>query len=227
MTQREDFFQAVTDGDRHRVARMLERAPSLSHATDPEGRTGLLLAVYHGHHELVNLLTRHRPSVDVFEAAASGDAARVLELVREEPARAGYTSQDGFSPLGLGAFFGHPEVVAVLLDAGADPNVPSRNAMKVTPLHSGAACSDPSKALAICRALLGAGADPNVRQAGGWTPLHQAASHGNGRLASLLLDRGADAAAASEDGRTPVEMARSQGHDEVVERLEDEAGAPS
>jgi len=228
MTRKADsFFDAVAAGDRDRVRRLLDRHPDLADAKDAEGRSGLLLAVYHGHHHLVNLLARRRGDVDVFEAAASGDAARILELVREEPARVGYTSPDGFSPLGLAAFFGHPEVVEVLLESGADPDVPSRNAMKVTPLHSGAACGDPATALAICRRLLGAGADPDRRQTGGWTPLHQAAARGHVRLVRILLDRNARTDVRSEDGHTPLDLARERGHDRVVELLRTGTAATS
>ncbi len=222
---KEAFFAAVADGDLAATRELLERAPDLADVTDEEGRTGLLVAIYHGHHHLVNLLSERRTTVDVFEAAARGDVARVLELLREEPARAHQTSPDGFRPLGLAAFFGHPEVVEVLLEAGADPDVSSRNAMRVTPLHSGAACRDPEAALDICRALLRRGADPDATQAGGWTPLHQAAQHGNERLVDLLLEHGAASTPLSDDGRSPVEMARQRGHDRIVERLERAGGS--
>ena len=213
------FFRAVEEGDRDRVAGLLGDEPALASARDEEGRTGLLLAIYHGHHEVVNLLSGHRPGTDIFEAAASGDASRIVELLREEPHRVQHTSTDGFSPLGLAAFFGHPEVVEVLLEGGADPNRTSRNAMKVTPLHSGAAHRDPAVALEICRRLLLAGADPNRPQTGGWRPLHRAAAHGHEGLVRLLLREGADPSVESDDGRTPLDMAREQGADGVVALL--------
>lgn len=217
------FFQAVTAGDRDRVAVMVEREPSLLEARDPQGRTGLLVAVYHGHHEVVNLLTDRRPGTDVFESAASGRVGRVRDLIRDDPARLKAVSSDGFSPLGLAAFFGHPEVVALLLEAGADPDVASRNTMRVTPLHSAAAHGVADVALHICRLLLDRGADPDAAQAGGWRPLHHAAAHGNLELVRLLLGHGAERAPESDDGRTPLSMAREGGHEAVVRFLEGEA----
>lgn len=227
MSDAERFFEAVRDGDREQVEAHLDRDPDLIESRDAEGRSPLLLAVYSGNHELVNLLSERRPVADVFEAAASGDAARVLELVREEPRRVHYTSPDGLSPLGLASFFGHAEVVELLLRAGADPDQRSRNAMGVTPLHSGAAHPDPETAVRICRELLAAGADPDVDRRGGWTALHEAASRGNLPLVRLLLRWEADPGAESDDGRTPVDTAREEGEVEVVAALERAAGEES
>lgn len=214
-----EFFEAIAGEDLETVRALLERDPELSAARDEEGRSGLLRAIYGGNLELVTLLCEYRPEMDIFEAAAAGNAARVLELVREEPRRAHFTSPDGFGPLGLAAFFGSHAAVATLLRAGASPNVASKNAMRVTPLHSGAAHREPEVSAKICRELLARGADPDARQAGGWTPLHQAAAHGNRRLVRLLLRYGADAAPVSEDGRTPEDLARENDHPEVVELL--------
>lgn len=216
----EDFFSAVAEGDRARVEEMVSRDPALLEALDPQGRSGLLVAVYHGHHDLVNLLTERRPATDICEAAASGRVGRVRDLLRDDPGQSGFHSSDGFSPLGLAAFFGHAEVVEVLLEFGADPAERSRNAMNVTPLHSAAAHGDPTVALRLCELLLEREADPALAQTGGWRPLHQAASHGNLPLVELLVRYGADPSAESDDGRTPVDMAREGGHDEVASFLE-------
>ena len=52
-----------------------------------------------------------------------------------------------------------------------------------------------------------AGANPNVRQQGGYTPLHGAAHNGDAELVQLLLDHGADPAAPNDDGKTPRDLA--------------------
>jgi ankyrin repeat protein len=72
----------------------------------------------------------------------------------------------------------------------------------------------------MCRLLLEKGADPGLKQAGGWTPLHQAAAHGRMEVVELLLARGADTGAVSDDKRTPAQMAEAKGHSEVRSRLE-------
>ncbi|MDX1567048.1 MAG: ankyrin repeat domain-containing protein, partial [Longimicrobiales bacterium] len=163
-----------------------------------------------------------RPTTDIFEAAASGRLDRVRDLVREDASLVGRISSDGFTPLGLAAFFGHPEVAKVLLEAGAEPDTASENTMRVTPLHSAAAHGDSRVAYRICEMLLTRGADPNVAQAGGWRPLHQAASHGNLALVKLLVRHGSEVAVRSDDGRTPLSMAREAGHEDVVRFLTDQ-----
>jgi uncharacterized protein len=60
---------------------------------------------------------------------------------------------------------------------------------------------------ASVRALLAAGADPNVRQQGGYTPLHSAAHSDDAELVRLLLAHGADPALTADDGRTAADMA--------------------
>ncbi|MCB0017725.1 MAG: ankyrin repeat domain-containing protein, partial [Anaerolineales bacterium] len=72
--------------------------------------------------------------------------------------------------------------------------------------------------------LLTYGAAVNVSQHGGWTPLHQAADHGNLALVQLLLAHGADPAAQSEAGQTPIEMAAAKEFSAVVELLNSHAG---
>lgn len=219
-SREEAFFSAIIQGDRSRVEELVSGDPDLLEAHDAEGRSGLLLAVYHGHHEVVNLLTNQRPATDIFEAAASGRVDRVRDLVRDDPSRVRGVSSDGFSPLGLAAFFGHPEVAGTLLEAGAEPDVASVNTMRVSPLHSAAAHGDPDVAYRICEMLLTRGADPDPTQAGGWRPLHQAASHGNLPLVKLLVRHGADVDPKSEDGRTPSSMAREAGYEAVARFLE-------
>ena len=58
----------------------------------------------------------------------------------------------------------------MLLAAGAPPDADAVNTFKVRPIHSAAAVRDRTSV----RLLLEAGADPNVRQQGGYTPLHTA-----------------------------------------------------
>jgi ankyrin repeat protein len=98
-------------------------------------------------------------SLDLYEAAASESMERVEELVRADSSLVNTYSSDGFTALGLSAFFGHQEVVEFLLTAGADPNLAARNPMHVTPLHSAAAHSRPTVAFAVARQLLMHGAN--------------------------------------------------------------------
>lgn len=151
----------------------------------------LLAAIYRGDAETVGRLLAAGPELDSFEAAAVGDVGRLRDLLDAEPSLANAWADDGFQPLGLASFFGHVDAVRLLLDRGADADSPSRNAMRVAPIHSAAAVSDPDARFVIVELLLERGADPNVRQQDDFTPLMEADQHGDTRLRELLARYGA------------------------------------
>ncbi len=219
MSKTARILEAIASADVEGVRVHLSADPSLASARDDEGRSVIFLAAYHRNPEMVEILREHLPEMDIFEAAAIGELSRVRELVEGERERADHTSPDGFGALGLAAFFGHVELVDYLLEVGCHPDLASANALNVAPSHSAVANADVEVSLAIVRRLLDAGANPDVRQAGGWTPIHSAAAHGRFSLTGLLLERGAASAPVSEDGRTPAEMAKEKGHAEVVKLL--------
>jgi ankyrin repeat protein len=126
-------------------------------------------------------------SLDVFEAAALGDVARLRELLAVDPSLAQAWSDDGFTALHFAAFLADAPTCSVLINAGADVGAVARNEMQVQPLHSAAAHRD----VESCRVLLEAGADPNARQQGGYTAMDEAVQHDNQPLITLLRQHGA------------------------------------
>ncbi|MGH2451746.1 MAG: ankyrin repeat domain-containing protein [Candidatus Limnocylindria bacterium] len=211
------FFAAVKTGDVAGVRRRLAEDPALATARDESGATGLLLAMYRGRAEVAAAIRERHHELDAFEAAAYGDLARLRALVEGDPALANAVAPDGFSPLGLAAFFRHEACVAYLLERGADPSAASRNEMRVTPLHSAVAVGHAG----IARALIEAGAAVGARQRHGWTPLHGAADSGDLETVRLLLERGADPSATHDGGKTALDVAREKGHAGVAALLEE------
>jgi len=218
-----ELFQAIKTGDRGTVERLVAAQPGLAEAREAGGVSAVLTALYHGKREIAVLLLARKPRLDVFEAAAAGEAGRVQELIDGDPTLAGAFASDGFTPLGLAAFFKRPDVVKVLLERGADPAPPSANPQAFTALHSAAASDAGTRDMAIVRALVEAGAPVNARSGSGTTPLHTAAFLGDTEVALLLLSRGADPRVASQDGKTPIDLARAQGHAELAELMERQA----
>jgi ankyrin repeat protein len=150
----------------------------------------ILEALYRGERDEARELAVAAESLNVFEAAALGDAGRLEELLGSEAAVARAWSPDGFTALHYAAFFGSPEAVRALVAAGADLEARSTNeefAPEATPLHSAVAAGRMDNA----EALLEAGSDPNARQHGGFTPLMEAEHRGDLDLAEMLIRYGA------------------------------------
>ena len=113
------------------------------------------------------------------------------------------TSADGWAPLHLAAAFGGPQATALLLAHGAHVHRFSRNPMQNQPLH---ACIALSRNCETARILIAQGADVNMTQAGGYTPLHQAAAAGLEELTRILLEAGARPGDGfATQGKTPAD----------------------
>ncbi len=217
MSDTSEFFSAIRDGNATVLDAQLAADPSLA-STEQNGVSAILFALYHGREEFARKFVRSGVAPGFFEAAALGDLGRVSELLAADPNLASSHSADGFGALGLAAFFGHERVVA-LLARWCDPNTPSANGMRVTPLHSATATLRPEAAVPIARALLAQGADPNLRQEGGYTPLHAAAAVGNTELVRLLLAHGADRTVRNNAGHNAADLAAEKGHHDLAAEL--------
>jgi ankyrin repeat protein len=202
--------EAIKNGDVNQVKDLLQHQPQLAReATGPHGESLLLLAVYHGRQDIVDLVRRSGPELTIHEAAAIGDLALVQQLAATQPEAVNAVGADGFRPLGLACYFNHPEVARYLIDQGADVNAPSDNSRLVRPIHSAVASGNTG----LVNLLLDHGADINAAQAGGYTALHAAAHHGDEPMIKLLLEHMADINAVTHDGKTPMELAIKNGHD--------------
>ena len=208
----------------------------------------IALAAVEGRHSVVDALLQAGVPVDLFAAAAIGDAQRVAAFLRGNPALVHECTYDGKTAL---HFCRSTDVAEVLLTAGAE--IDAVDDSGCTPLQW---ISNTGRYKAVCRYLIaqGAGADatdifwacsygdvPAVlrflekdgslvhtrRTAGaithrswiGRTPLHEAAVRGETAVGRLLIDRGADVNATAGDNITPLHLAACGGHREMVDLL--------
>jgi ankyrin repeat protein len=213
-----ELFTAIKGGDRSAVERLLQRDRGLVEARDEDGLSPLLVALYYGKSDIATAILRRGPELTLFEAAAAGDAARVRELVGRDRAQSNSVAPDGFSPLGLAAFFKRREVVRYLLEMGADPSRASGQG-GFTPLHSAVATDAGSRDIEIVRMLLDKGGDPNARSQSGSTPVHTVAFTSDRESLDLLLQHGADPAIKNNDGKTAADIAKERGNQEIADLL--------
>lgn len=211
---------AVAAGDTTEVVRLLDEDPSLATARGADGVSAVLQARYRFDRPTMDAILAADPELDVFEAAALGRLDRLKDRLEAAPDAATSFSPDGFTALHLAAFFGKEEAARILLESGARVGTYTRNPFANQPLHAAAA----GRHVGICRLLLAAGADVNSMQHGGFTPLHEAAQHGDDEMVELFLSAGADPSAVA-DGGTPADLAEAAGHRDVAARLGEVAAA--
>lgn len=208
----------------------------------------IAIAAVEGHRHVVDVLMNGGMAVDVFAAAAIGDAARVAALLRSDPALSRERTYDGKTAL---HFARSVEASEVLLAAGAE--IDAVDDAGQTPLQW---ISNTGRHKAVCRLLIAQGAKADAsdifwacsygdipavlrfletdralvharRPAGpgthwswvGRTPLHEAALRGETDVARLLIERGADVNASASANVTPLHMAACCGHRDVVDLL--------
>src|SRR4051812_29656157 len=214
MASYDDLLAAVNAADSAKVKSLLEENPNIA-VRPPNAPSVLLAAIYRGKQDLVAMLQPHL-ELDVFEAAALGETARVKELITNNAELLRQYSTDGWTALHLAAFMGHRETAEALLEAGADLAAFSQNQMANQPLHAALAGKTDRQ---LIQMLLDRGADAKSRGGEGVTPLHLAASRGDEVFCDLLISKGADPAARMDDGMTPDAIAAKRGYSSLAERL--------
>jgi ankyrin repeat protein len=207
-----ELTDAIKSGDAARVAALVDADATLLHAAEND-ITPLLLAVYHGKHDIARLLVDRGAAVSFGEAVALGDGERVRAMLAADPSLLERRTPDGFPPVGLAIFFRNGALARWLIEQGADVSAAAENAQRVAPVHAAAAVCDRE----TMRLLLERGADPNARQQVDYTALHGAASRGDMEIARLLLAHGADRTAVGSDGMTIEAIARKYGHPEFAD----------
>jgi ankyrin repeat protein len=209
------FIDAIKAGEFERIKAMISVDPGLIDARSRSGESAVLTAVYHRHKDIVNLLVARGATLSIFDACAAGELERAERLLTEDRAAVNRYSADGWTPLHLAAFFGHPKIAEVLLAHDASASAQSRNPNGNTPLHAALAGNHKF----VAGLLIGAGADVNAGDAGGWRPLHLAAANNNLDAIKALIAQGADVHAANGEGKTALSLAQEKNQREAAALL--------
>jgi cytochrome c len=148
----------------------------------------------------------------------NGDVAAVASALDKGAA---INEIDGVTALYIACEAGNVELAKLLIDRGADVNLPV--SWQRTPLFA----ANKGGYADIVKLLLNNGADPN-QLAKSQTPLHVAAENGCLQCVIHLVDAGADVNALTSNGSPPIHLAKLRGHDDVVAYLHNHgAGRPA
>jgi uncharacterized protein len=215
------FLKWIQSGKTTEFAEAVEANPSLAEWHDAQGISALMWSIYYQQpivrDFLLAKLAERGVELDVFEAAATGNAVRLDEILASDADAARACSPDGWTALHLAAAFGTPQAALVLLQHGADVSAVSQNPQRNQALHAALALGC---GIELTTILLNHGADPNAVQVGGFTPLFSAAAANRKDLAELLISHGADPNPANDAGKTPAGFARERGHEDLAEWIE-------
>ena len=215
------FLKFIQRGATVEVADAIAADPTLIQWRDAQGVSALMWSIYSGQtlvrDFLLVELERTGATLDVFEAAATGNLAALESALSVQPDLVSEWSTDGWTPLHLAAAFGTPEAVQLLLDRGASVAAVSKNPQTNQPLHAALALGRNPETI---RLLLAAGADPNARQTAGYTALFSAAAANRRDLAEILIAHGANPSLQNDFGQTAATFARERNHAELADWIE-------
>ncbi len=176
--------EAIKNGDTSKIKELIARGADVN-ARNLSGDTLLHVAVFREKAEAVRLLLGAGANPDVLNTKPAWDP----------PA--------AYSPLHWAAVENMTEIVKLLLDGGADINIPDSYGQ--TPLLMSV-----MQDTAMTVFLVAKGADVDKANLSGNTPLHEAVVGGKKGIVTLLLEKGAKINQKDRQSRTPLDVAEDE-----------------
>jgi ankyrin repeat protein len=215
--------------------------------TDVKGRAALYAAIDARNEDWSALPLRKgldpMPSIDLIKAILAHGANLNAKLTHNLPGRSGMDYGDaaldeGSTPFMRAARSGDAAVMRILLEAGADPKLSTKDGNNALLFAAGIGYRDKqtqgseNDALEALKLCLAQGMDLSQTNGKGETALHGAANRGSDVLVKFLVDQGAKLDAKSKTGFTPLDIAMGKDsfglpvpHDSTVALLRS-LGAP-
>ena len=232
------LLRAAGNGINKAVQFFLEMGVSIDDV-DSNGRTALMLASKAGHNKLVEMIfsagangscqdheqtavgtdTVSLPHTDIDQdstilmAAKKDQTAITVTLVTRYNGDLDKQDNNGLTALCHASHSGHSNVVQILLEGGADPNIQEEYGWTALMYasHNGY--------FEVVQMLLEGGADPNIQKKNGWTALMYSSENSHPEVVKILLKRGAHPNIHDEYGWTALMYASHNGHSELVQIL--------
>jgi ankyrin repeat protein len=226
---------AAQQGNALIAEQLIKRGARVNDSIGKSGLTPLMIAGIGGFEDLANVLLDHGANADAIDKNGKAvlhhavtytpSAAIVRELLARgakpdirlqspKPYSGDRIDPQGATPLLVAAGFNNLQAVTALLEAGADPGIPTAQNTTALMMAAGAdvgiaaAISDAgsAKATQIARLLLDLDLDVNAAGQYGWTALHSAAYHGRNEIIKDLVARGANVETLDSFGQTPLSI---------------------
>jgi ankyrin repeat protein/L-ascorbate metabolism protein UlaG (beta-lactamase superfamily) len=158
---------------------------------------------------------------EIHDAAKENEIERIEILLEEDPALLNSLDENNMTPLNTAALNGHPELVKVLLEKGADISIGDMDNSQ--PIH----CAAISGNIEVAELLLAHGADVNEKDYNGATPLTFATGRGHLEMIRYLVEQGADINAQNREGLTFLHIAVWRGRTDIVQTLLEQGANPN
>jgi ankyrin repeat protein len=189
---------------------------------DVKGRAALYAAIDMRNEDWSALPLRKEtdpmPSLDLIQAILAHGANLDMKLTHNLPGRSGMDYGDvaldeGTTPFMRAARSGDATVMRLLLKAGADPKLSTKDGNNALLFAAGIGYRDKqtqgtdAQAVEAVQVCLDQGLDINATNGKGETVLHGAANRGSDVLVKFLVEHGAKLDAKSKSGFTPLDIA--------------------
>ena len=155
-------------------------------------------------------LCNRTPLMSASISSSSGFFETLIDLGADVNAQ---RTDDKVTPLHLASNWNHYMAVRLLMENGADANIPCNDGN--SPLHMAASKGN----FNVVRLLLDYGADVNIPDNDGYTPFHCAASQGCSFTAELLIEKVSNVNLRTKRGRTPLYIAVKNQHEQLIKML--------
>lgn len=151
-------------------------------------------------------------SEEMVNSVVAGDAPKIQRFLLKgaDP----NSTSDNMTALMLASQFNKIEIVELLLENDADPNMADPESGSPLTLASMSGNTE------VVKLLLEAGADVNYRVPSGWSSLMFAANEGNVDIVIMLLEKGAETSFSDTHGWTALKLAKRSKQQQLIELLQ-------